>query len=199
MGAVGSVQTPWCYRGVEFRLSSFRPEVQYKAVEMSFLRRGNSCVAPDMEIRKRLEVRRYFDKADKDGNGSLTKEEWYNVLNSSGVPTSEAEVEDFFRTMDRDFDQKLTFAEFMGEESHIEKLFKSMDKNNDGFVTKKEFNDVCQNLSKEQVELAFQQFDTSGDDRLNYKEFCLMIIKREQERLDAAHWICNHLETSAIS
>ena len=50
-----------------------------------------------------------------------------------------AEVEDFFRTMDRDFDQKLTFAEFMGEESHIEKLFKSMDKNNDGFVTKKVF------------------------------------------------------------
>ena len=39
--------------------------------------------------------------------------------------------------MDRDFDQKLTFAEFMGEESHIEKLFKSMDKNNDGYVTKK--------------------------------------------------------------
>merc|ERR1712055_735341 len=109
------------------------------------------------------------------------------VLNSSGVPTTEAEVEDFFKMMDRDFDQKLTFAEFMGEESHIEKLFKSMDKNNDGFVTKKEFNDVCQNLSKEQVELAFKQLDTSGDDRLNYKEFCLMIIKREQERLDAAH------------
>ena len=205
---------------------------------------------------------------------------------------SREEVQDFFRTMDRDFDQKLTFAEFMGEESHIEKLFKSMDKNNDGFVTKKvykliwnhekpqifvtkkvdkvirnhekhqlcvyccsnwnfmyrcwifsfslvwikplsffisvnfqEFNDVCQNLSKEQVlswhfshlfflksvlnlldiiwntiigllflferdfeikcfqvEMAFEKFDTSGDDRLNYKEFCLMIIKREQER-----------------
>ena len=81
-------------------------------------------MAPDMEIRKRLEVRfvfshsnsysfvavecfefiyllpyssfigkiqvrRYFDKADKDGNGSLTKEEWFNVLNSSGVPTTE--------------------------------------------------------------------------------------------------------------
>merc|ERR1711973_264569 len=131
---VGSAQTPcWCHRGVKFRLSSYK----YKAVNMSFLRRGNSCVTPDMEIRKRLEVRRYFDKADEDGNGSLTKEEWYNVLNSSGVPTTEAEVEDFFKTMDRDFDQKLTFAEFMGEESHIEKLFKSMDKNNDGFVTKK--------------------------------------------------------------
>merc|ERR1711890_1966 len=127
---MGSAQTPcWCYRGAssDFR-ALVRPTVQYKAVEMSFLRRGNSCVTPDMEIRKRLEVRRYFDKADKDGNGSLTKEEWYNVLNSSGVPTTEAEVEDFFKTMD---------------------------KNNDGFVTKK-------------VELAFKQFDTSGDDRLNY-------------------------------
>ena len=34
-----------------------RPELQHhKAAEMSFLRRGNSCVTPDMEIRKRLEV-----------------------------------------------------------------------------------------------------------------------------------------------
>ena len=33
-----------------------------------------------------------------------------------------------------------------------------------------------------QVAIAFQQFDTSGDDKLNYREFCEMIIKREQER-----------------
>lgn len=112
--------------------------------------------------------------------------------------------------MDRDFDEKLTFEEFMGEESHIEKVFKSMDKNGDGFVTKEEFQGVCKNLSDEQVmllsysktkrnrifyylllsrcvshyqvEIAFKQFDTSGDDKLNYREFCEMIIKREQER-----------------
>ena len=38
------------------------------------------------------------------------------------------------------------------------------------------------NKSDIKVELAFKQFDTSGDDKLNYKEFCLMIVKREQER-----------------
>jgi Ca2+-binding EF-hand superfamily protein len=57
--------------------------------------------------------------------------------NISLTTWSREEVEEFFRTTDRDFDQKLTFGEFMGEESHIEKIFKSMDKNNDGFVTKK--------------------------------------------------------------
>ena len=53
--------------------------------------------------------------------------------------------------MDRDFDERLTFEEFMGEESHIEKVFKSMDKNGDGFVTKEEFQSVCKNLSDDQV------------------------------------------------
>ena len=38
--------------------------------------------------------------------------------------------------MDRDFDGRLSFEEFMGEESPIEKLFKNMDKNGDGLVTK---------------------------------------------------------------
>ena len=67
------------------------------------------------------------------------------------------EVQEFFNDMDRDFDEKLTFEEFMGEESHIEKVFKSMDKNGDGFVTKEEFQGVCKNLSDEQVMLFMEE------------------------------------------
>ena len=43
----------------------------------------------------------------------------------------------FFKILDKDLDGKLSFSEFLGEESHIEKIFKTMDKNNDGFVSKK--------------------------------------------------------------
>ena len=46
------------------------------------------------------------------------------------------EVEEFFDSMDRDYDGRLSFEEFMGEESPIEKLFKNMDKNGDGLVSK---------------------------------------------------------------
>ena len=38
--------------------------------------------------------------------------------------------------MDRDFDGKLSFEEFMGEETSLERLFKSMDKDGDGTVSK---------------------------------------------------------------
>lgn len=136
---------------------------------------------PHEEARRRREVRRYFTKADKDGDGKLTKEEWFRVLNSSGVPTTMVEVEEFFDAMDRDYDGRLTFEEFMGEESKIEKLFKSMDKNGDGFVTREEFNSICKNLNAEQVKIAFSKFDKTGDDRLDYREFCSMINKNQQQ------------------
>ena len=45
-------------------------------------------------------------------------------------------MEEFFNDMDRDFDKRLSFEEFLGEESHIEKVFKSMDKNGDGLYQK---------------------------------------------------------------
>merc|ERR1711994_51130 len=83
-----------------------------------------------------------------------------------------------FKRMDRDFDGRLSFEEFMGEETTLERLFKNMDKNNDGVVSKQEFMTICTNLSDDQVKLAFNKFDTSGDDKLDYREFCEMIKQR---------------------
>lgn len=134
------------------------------------------------EAKNRREVRRMFTRADKDGNGTLTKEEWHHVLNSSGCKTSMAEVEEFFHEMDRDFDGRLSFEEFMGEETTLEKLFKSMDKDGDGTVTKEEFRKICKNLTQDQVSEAFARFDSSGDDKLDYREFCTMIHSRKSQK-----------------
>ena len=41
---------------------------------------------------------------------------------------------------------------------------------------------ICKNLTDEQVKIAFSKFDTSGDDKLDYKEFCEMIRKKEEEQ-----------------
>ena len=31
---------------------------------------------------------------------------------------------------------------------------------------------ICKNLTDEQVKAAFEQFDTSGDDKLDYRQTC---------------------------
>ena len=72
---------------------------------------------------------------------------WYNYMDQqqckevdrkteNNMEHSRGEVEEFFDFMDRDFDGRLSFEEFMGEELTVEKLFKNMDKNGDGLVTK---------------------------------------------------------------
>jgi len=144
---------------------------------MSNARRG-----PKEEARYRREIRKMFDKADKDGDGKLTKDEWFNVLNSSGCETSMAEVSEFFDRMDRDFDGRLSFGEFMGEETPLEKVFKNMDKDGDGTVSKEEFTKLCKHLTPQQVEEGFAKFDTSGDNRLDYREFCSMIHAKQQQQ-----------------
>ena len=40
---------------------------------------------------------------------------------------------------------------------------------------------ICKNLTDEQVKVAFAKFDKSGDDMLDYREFCDMINKRNDE------------------
>ena len=52
---------------------------------------------------------------------------------------------------------------------------------NDYKILVQEFMTICKNLTDEQVRVAFEKFDTSGDDRLDYREFCEMINKREED------------------
>ena len=42
-------------------------------------------------------------------------------------------------------------------------------------------------MTEEQVRMAFTRFDTSGDDKLDYREFCEMINKKAEEDAAAGH------------
>ena len=48
-------------------------------------------------------------------------------------------------------------------------------------ISCQEFMTICPNLSDDQVKMAFSKFDTSGDDKLDYREFCEMIRQKVAE------------------
>merc|ERR1739844_492180 len=92
------------------------------------------------------------------------------------------DVDKLFKDHDKDLNGKLSCREFAGEESRNQRLFKLLDENKDGKISKPEFRKVCHNLTSDQVTAAFTKFDISGDDKLDYKEFCGMMNNREKEK-----------------
>ena len=49
-------------------------------------------------------------------------------------------------------------------------------------ITFQEFRSFCKALSTKQVEAAFRKFDISGDNELDYEEFCKLMNSRDKER-----------------
>jgi len=135
------------------------------------------------EKKKREDVKRQFLKAvSQEADGKLSKDQWIRVLTEAGIKKSGDELDRMFNSKDKDLDGRLSFEEFMGEQSRAERLFKLMDKDGDGFVTKNEFKGVCTNLNKGQVEAAFKKFDQTGNEKLNFKEFRDMMTKRNDSK-----------------
>ena len=55
----------------------------------------------------------------------------------SFYPTYREGVDEMFKSLDKDNDGKLSWREFVGEETTIERTFKLFDENQDGTITKK--------------------------------------------------------------
>merc|ERR1719278_1172485 len=127
------------------------------------------------------DVKKYFDRADKDGDGEISREDWFTALTKAGVEITKEDVDEMFATHDKDRDGMLSWAEFSGEETKNEKAFKLMDADHNGKITKTEFKKFCGNLSMDQVNAAFKAFDISGDDMLDYEEFCKLMNNRDKK------------------
>ena len=50
-----------------------------------------------------------------------------------------------------------------------------------------EFRQFCQALSTKQVAAAFKKFDISGDDELDYEEFCQLMNNRDKKKVKKRH------------
>merc|ERR1711936_694638 len=128
------------------------------------------------------QLKKHFDRADKDKLGEISKEDWFETLTAAGLNVNMVDVEALFEAQDRDLDGKLSWEEFCGEQTATERAFLLLDPDRNGKISKQDFHKLCQNLSMDQVEAAFARFDISGDEQLDYKEFCNMMKARDKSK-----------------
>jgi len=137
--------------------------------------------------RQREALEAAFKKADINGDGYISADEYCRILREHGIDCTREEILQIMQIADKDHDGKISKEEFVGggdsspgpsrpklkldPEAKAELAFNVFDKNHDGYVTKNEMLKVSKNLTKEQVDAVFERNDNNHDGKLNLQEF----------------------------
>ena len=149
-------------------------------------------------------IEELFDKADKNGNGKISVEEYIQIFAGHGIELGADEVEKVSSLADDD--GEVTKDEFLNYAKHseffksqmdknssdsmaskqeaiakAERAFRLFDKDNDGYITKDEFGKISKKLNRIQVEAVFKKFDKDGDGVLSFEEFRSMLTNKDKK------------------
>lgn len=137
------------------------------------------------------EFREAFRFFDKDGDGSITKEELGSVMRSLGQFARMEELQEMLLEIDADGDGNVSFEEFVDilsnmtdvnaessadqEERELRDAFRVFDKHNRGFITASDLRAVLQclgeDLDEDEIEDMIKEVDVDGDGRIDFYEF----------------------------
>ncbi|XP_011265206.1 calmodulin isoform X2 [Camponotus floridanus] len=138
------------------------------------------------------EFREAFRLFDKDGDGTITKEELGRVMRSLGQFARAEELSTMLQEIDIDGDGNVSFEEFVEivsnigantaapsdqdqEEQELRDAFRVFDKHNRGYITASDLRAVLQclgeDLSEEEIEDMIKEVDVDGDGRIDFYEF----------------------------
>ncbi|CAL1688911.1 unnamed protein product [Lasius platythorax] len=138
------------------------------------------------------EFREAFRLFDKDGDGTITKDELGRVMRSLGQFARAEELRTMLQEIDIDGDGNVSFEEFVEivsnigastaaptdqdqEEQELRDAFRVFDKHNRGYITASDLRAVLQclgeDLSEEEIEDMIKEVDVDGDGRIDFYEF----------------------------
>ncbi|XP_042207366.1 calmodulin-A-like [Homarus americanus] len=136
------------------------------------------------------EFREAFRLFDKDGDGTITKDELGLFMRNLGQFTTEEELDVILDEIDIDGDGTFSFNEFVeivcnmsgggerpgeDEEKELRDAFKIFDKHGRGYICASDLRAVLQclgeDLSEEEIEDMIREVDIDGDGRIDFEEF----------------------------
>ncbi|XP_023231201.1 calmodulin-alpha-like [Centruroides sculpturatus] len=132
-----------------------------------------------------------FSLFDKNGNGSIMKEELDSVLKSLGIISTKQELDDFINDVDEDGNGIIELDEFLNmmrkrmtaekKKNITRELFNKIDRNGNGVIGHQEIYDTMLNLGEklthDEVTEMFQEADINQDGKIDYEDFVKLVNK----------------------
>ena len=133
-----------------------------------------------------------FEVFDKNGDGTISVQEFGTVMRSLGQNPSQAQLQIMIKDFDKNKNGKIDFFEFCDfmvkkaddftmSTHDVENAFKVFDKDGSGFIEADELRDMMLNLgeklTEEEVQNMMQIADIDGDGKINYHEFVQMMMQ----------------------
>merc|ERR1712050_596813 len=137
--------------------------------------------------RQEMALREAFKRADSNGDGILSVEEYQKILQEHNISSTKEEISQLKEAADKNADVYITKSEIsVGQgkagnmEQKAEMAFKLMDRNNDGLITKQEMLSTTKKLNERQVAAVFARNDKDGDGKLSKEEFKEMMCREKK-------------------
>ncbi|KAI8473032.1 MAG: kinase-like domain-containing protein [Monoraphidium minutum] len=136
-------------------------------------------------------IRRMFCEMDDDGSGTISLEELREGLRRKGAHIAESELQRLMDSVDLDGSNSLDFQEFLSATVFLGKLerrellltaFQHFDKDGSGFITEAELVEALRehHMPEPQLMELLSEVDRDGDDKIDYDEFCRMLLPEAQ-------------------
>ncbi|XP_060582291.1 neo-calmodulin-like [Ruditapes philippinarum] len=127
-----------------------------------------------------------FNLFDKDGSGSICKDEFGKATRALGFNPTDQQIADLLKQYDTNNTDRLEFVEFKtlikelykknpNDKNAIRNAFKVLDRDQSGYIEAKELKEVLQkcgqSLSDDEISEMIAVADSNKDGKINYNEF----------------------------
>eukprot|EP00092_Neocalanus_flemingeri_P000651 GFUD01000693.1.p1 GENE.GFUD01000693.1~~GFUD01000693.1.p1 ORF type:complete len:3364 (-),score=1087.83 GFUD01000693.1:1093-10800(-) len=154
----------------------------------------SSSASASVSFSSAVDVKKAFKKFDSNGDGHLDKNEFKQLLSSSGKNVSDQEVAALFAQGDVDGDGMIDIQEFVKlmfpaasttltkvqqsfkNLNDVKSAFRKFDSDGDGHISRTELRQVMSSFSESEVDSLFALGDKDQSGGIDYQEFIGMMI-----------------------